>query len=105
MIDEYGAIIFPEYGKLQLTDTILKILYCLRYREMYEEVIKDKLYINKVESYYYPYDYPFPNVNLINYNTNNKSIWMKRIKAYYYYKNNDKSDIHKDQTKWYHIIT
>ena len=49
----------------------------------YEDLIKE---INKYKIYdtYYPLDYPFPNVNLLFYNENNKKTWIKNIKRLIY---------------------
>ena len=95
-------IIFPSYNNLKLNDNVpkdlFKILTILRKKDMYEKAIKDKDYINnvkKIDNFYYPNDYPFPNVNLIEYNDNDKEVWIKRIKAYYYMK---------DDSHWYELI-
>ena len=99
MITEGGKnIIFPSYNNFELPKDLLQILTILRKRDMYEKAIKDKDYINnikKIDNFYYPNDYPFPNVNLIEYNDNNKEVWIKRIKAYYYMK---------DDSHWYKLI-
>jgi hypothetical protein len=102
MFIEENNIIFPEYRNLKSNNKVpqdlFKILTILRSRDMYEKVIKDKDYINnikKIDDFYYPSDYPFPNVNLIEYNNNNKDIWIKRIKAYYFMK---------DDENWYKLI-
>jgi hypothetical protein len=96
-----NEIFFPLYKFIhtynETPQTLMKIFHALRYREIYEKLIKDKDYINKIKplKYYYPNDYMFPNINLIFYNINKKSIWIKRIKAYYY-SNND--------SNWYKVI-
>jgi len=103
MLTEGGKnIIFPDYRNLKLNNKVsqdlFKILTILRRRDMYEKAIEDKDYINnikKIDSFYYPNDYPFPNVNLIEYNDNNKDVWIKRIKAYYFMK---------DDSHWYKLI-
>jgi len=67
-------------------------------KELYEKVMKNKSLFNKVKNdqiYYYPYDYPFPNVNLIFYNENKKKYWIDRIKKLYY-----SHDLHKE---WYNF--
>jgi hypothetical protein len=97
--DKY--IIFPIYGKLSANienENLFKILHILRNRVLYEKVMKDKDYINKIkkiDKFYYPSDYPFPNVNLYAFNDNDKKEWIKRIKAYYYSKND---------SNWYKLI-
>jgi hypothetical protein len=86
-------VIFPNYAKLnfneKIPENLFKIFYILSKRKIYEKVINDKNYINKIDikkidKYYYPNDYPFPNISLVNYNNNPKKVWIKRIKAYYY---------------------
>jgi hypothetical protein len=96
-----NEIFFPLYKFIhtynETPQNLMKIFHALRYREIYEKLIKDKDYIKKIKeiTYYYPNDYMFPNINLIFYNINKKSLWIKRIKAYYY-SNND--------SNWYKII-
>lgn len=104
MIINNRMILFPNYAKLNenknIPENLYKIFYILSKRKLYEKVINDKNYIDIIKinkkKYYYPNDYPFPNISLIEYNTNEKKIWLKRIKAYYYYK---------DDSKWYKLIT
>lgn len=97
--DKY--IIFPTYGKLSSNienENLFKIFYILRNRELYEKVMKNKDYITKIkkkDKFYYSNDYPFPNVNLYAFNDNDKKEWIKRIKAYYYSKND---------SNWYKLI-
>jgi hypothetical protein len=62
-------------------------------KELYDKVILNKKYFNnikvkKTDIYYYPYDYPFSNVNLLFYNMNDKKTWIDRIKKLYYNKDN-----------------
>jgi hypothetical protein len=51
-------------------------------------VFPSTIKVKKTDIYYYPDDYPFPNVNLLFYNMNDKSVWIDRIKKLYYNKNN-----------------
>ena len=96
--DKY--FIFPYYKKTdELPKDLYKILHILSDKNLYNKIIVDPEYIKKIKEvkmFYYPLDYPFPNINLIYYNDNDKKIWLKRIKAYYYYK---------DDSKWYKLIT
>jgi hypothetical protein len=91
--DKY--IIFPTNIE---NKNLFKIFYILRNRELYEKVMKNKDYITKIkkkDKFYYSNDYPFPNVNLYAFNDNDKKEWIKRIKAYYYSKND---------SNWYKLI-
>jgi len=98
---QFEKVYFPLYKFIhtykETPKNLMKIFHALRYRELYEKLIKDKEYINKIKplAYYYPHDYLFPNVNLIYNSMNEKSVCIKRIKAYYY---------SKDDSKWYKII-
>jgi hypothetical protein len=73
----------------------------MRNRKLYEYIIHKKkfdikkkfnkkmynLIDNKTQyTYYYPCDYPFPNVNFISYNETKKKVWIDRIKNLYYKK-------------------
>jgi hypothetical protein len=55
---------------------------------------------------YYPYDYPFPNISLGFYNKNNKSVWINRIKKYYYHEKSEKDLLlyPHDDFWWYNLI-
>jgi len=99
------VLLFPQYSTLHtdrsVPETLFKILHVLMKRELYENVLEDEEYIHKIkikktDKFYYPHDYPFPNVNLIEYNTQKKEIWLRRIKAYYY---------SGDDSQWYNLIT
>ena len=78
-----------------------KISMIMRNRQLYEYIMNkkkfdikkkfnNKLYnlidTNTQYTYYYPSDYPFPNVNFIFYNETKKKVWMDRIKKLYYIK-------------------
>lgn len=56
--------------------------------------------IKKMDKFYYPLDYPFPNVNRCFYNENPPKEWINRIKKMYFYYNNDYIDKY-----WYQFIT
>jgi hypothetical protein len=88
---------FPNYYNIsnEKNNTYLKlnkILTAMTDRKLYEKCMKNKRYINKIIPYYfyYPLDYPFPNVNLLFYNENSDATWTKNIKDLYFSKNNDK---------------
>ena len=68
-------------------------------RKLYDKIINGKKSINSVKpivyinhmdnsiaskTYYYPYDYPFPNINLLFYNQNKKETWINRINKLYF---------------------
>ena len=105
MLLDTSTLIFPYYGSQEFNNYLMKnkkiskILHVLRYRELFEKTLKDDAYLEnakfEIETYYYPYDYTFPNISLVWYNKCEKSIWLKRIKAYYY----SKSD-----SNWYKLI-
>ena len=56
--------------------------------------------IKKMDKFYYPLDYPFPNVNRCFYNENPTKEWINRIKKMYFYYNDDFIDKY-----WYEFIT
>jgi hypothetical protein len=85
--------IFSHYQSINKINIINKIFIIMRSKELYDKVMLNKknfykVKVKKEDIYYYPYDYPFPNVNLLFYNMNNKKIWIDRIKKLYYNKNN-----------------
>jgi hypothetical protein len=89
---------FFYWTQICKNDIINKIFTIMSDKNLYEKINNDKLNLKNIiisESYYYPNDYPFPNVNLIEYNNNNKDVWIKRIKAYYFMK---------DDSHWYKLI-
>lgn len=100
IINDDKYFIFPSYKEInKLSENLCKILYILSDRNLYNKIIDDSEYIKKIKDvkmFYYPLDYPFPNINLMYYNDNDKKIWLKRIRAYYYYK---------DDSKWYKLIS
>jgi len=86
---------FKDYPKLLLNEYIQKIFTVMCNKELYENIMNNKENINNViplQTYYYPYDYPFPNINLLFYNRNNKKIWINKIQKLYY---------NKDNSAWY----
>ena len=85
--------VFNYYQDINKINIINKIFIVMRSKELYDKVMINKKYFNnikvkKTDIYYYPDDYPFPNVNLLFYNMNDKKIWIDRIKKLYYNKNN-----------------
>ena len=77
---------FKFYSRLIDYDIVNKIFYTMSDRKLYDKVINGKKSINSIESfvYYYPYDYPFPNINLLFYNQNKKETWINRINKLYF---------------------
>lgn len=79
---------FHYYPYLNNINIIVKIFTIMNERDLYEKIMTDKLEIKNItfssSLYYYPDDYPFPNVNLLFYNKNNKKYWVNRIKKLYY---------------------
>lgn len=57
------------------------------------ELIK-KYDFEKILIFYYDLNYPFPNVNPMFKNKNNKKLWLKKIKSMYYFGDNI------DDNKW-----
>ena len=82
-------------NKVESTLLLRKILSVFLNKQNYYKLINNSNYLKKLKplpSYYYSYDYPFPNVNLFFYNQNSKEVWLKNIKRLYY---------NKDDTYWY----
>jgi hypothetical protein len=93
------SYIFNLYIDINNIDIIQKIFYIMSDRKLYEKVMINKSYFSKIKNiktYYYPYDYPFPNINLIFYNENKKEFWIDRIQKLYYNYNNGNID-----SEWY----
>ena len=109
-ISNYIFLNYMDLGHFKFHDNISMIM---RNRKLYEYIINKKkfdikkkfdkkiydLIDNKTEyTYYYPSDYPFPNVNFIFYNETKKKVWIDRIKKLYY--KNHKNKIY-DDSGWY----
>ena len=109
-ISNYIFLNYIDLAYFKFHDNISMIM---RNRKLYEYIINKKkfdikknfnkkmynLIDNKTEyTYYYPSDYPFPNVNFIFYNETKKKIWIDRIKKLYY--QNHKNKIY-DDSGWY----
>ena len=92
--------VFFYYVKLTNYDILQKIFLIMSDKILYDKVMKNPKYIEQINiknDYYYPSDYPFPNVNFIFYNNNQKSIWIDRInKLYFSNKKNNKIN-----SEWY----
>ena len=70
-------------------DIINKIFHTMRYQNIYEKVMKNKKHFLEIDkkmiiTYYYSYNYPFPNVNLLFYNNDKKIIWLDKINKLYF---------------------
>jgi hypothetical protein len=93
--------ILNKFDNIITKNIIKKIFTVLTDRNLYEKVmkIKNKKYIYKIKyiEYYYPLDYPFPNINLIFYNENKKESWLERINKLYF--NEEKNS--KINNEWY----
>lgn len=98
-----GTIKFLVENEFNLVTTIIFLN-----RKIYENIIKsilsnsnkeikekiDEIKKNKPQ-FYYQLDYFFPNINYCCYSIGDKNEWIKRIKKYYYKKNDD---------EWFNII-
>jgi hypothetical protein len=94
LVDEKKGIkyYFKYYRNINTYDIINKIFYILSDKTLYKKIIKNKISINdirKVPIYYYPLDYPFPNINLLFYNENNENNWIDRINKLYFNETNN----------------
>jgi hypothetical protein len=81
------SYVFLYYKELVKYEILQKIFLIMCDKNLYDKVMKNPRFILQIKSvspYYYPIDYPFPNVNFLFYNKNNKSIWIDRIKKLYY---------------------
>lgn len=76
-----------------ISNKLAKLLSLFRKREYYENAMTDNNFLKKYKfiKYYYPDDYPFPNVNVIFYNQNSKELWISNIKRLYYSNNCEKN--------------
>ncbi len=79
-----SSIIFNGSNKFNLLT--LTILFN---RDLYEDVMNDKISKKEIKnielpSYYYQLDYCFPNVNCCHYNLGTKEEWLERIRKMYY---------------------
>lgn len=73
-----------------ITEKENNLLYSLLNEKLYKKIMNNPLSKIKIDfSFYYPNDYPFPNVNRCFYNKNKKDYWIKKI-FLMYYSNNDK---------------
>ena len=86
------------YKKVSKLDSCLMTIMMDKKKYDYYYKHPDKVLQVKLFYAYYPLNYPFPNVNPIFYNQNNKSIWIIKIKRMYYYTGN------KIDKYWYKII-
>lgn len=97
---------FKFYQSLIHYDIVNKIFYTMSNRKLYDKIINGKKSINSVKpivyvnhmgnsiastTYYYPYDYPFPNINLLFYNQNKKETWINRINKLYFTNKDNKN--------------
>ena len=94
---------FRFYKKITQYNIINKIFYIMSDKKLYNKIIKNKNEINNIkfiETYYYPFDYPFPNVNLIFYNENKRKLWIDIIKKLYFNNTKSKNNIN---IGWYNV--
>jgi hypothetical protein len=92
---------FKFYEELNNFESIKKILYIIYNKTLYQKIMKNKKYfdkLNKYSYYYYPLDYPFPNVNLLFYNQNDKYTWIEQINKLYF---NGEKSYNKIDKNWY----
>jgi hypothetical protein len=81
--------------------TEIKIMSAMMDMNLYLSFYKNpEKKIKKMDVFYYPLDYPFPNVNRCFYNENPSKEWINRIKKMYFYYNDDYIDKY-----WYEFIT
>ena len=81
--------------------TEIKIMSVMMDMNLYLSFYKNpEKKIKKMDKFYYPLDYPFPNVNRCFYNENPPKEWINRIKKMYFYYNDDYIDKY-----WYEFIT
>jgi hypothetical protein len=82
---------FHSYDTLAYDTNIViinKMIVIMSNRKIYNNIMKKRISINKVplgKYYYYPFDYAFPNINLIFYNENSKEDWLRKINNLYFY--------------------
>ena len=92
---------FIDYEKRKKNKTEIKIMSAMMDMDLYLSFYKNpKKKIKKMDIFYYPLDYPFPNVNRCFYNENSPKEWINRIKKMYFYYNDDFIDKY-----WYEFIT
>jgi hypothetical protein len=89
--------VFNDYLQINKIMVINKIFKVMSSKKLYDKVMENKKYfynikVAEAEIKYYPYDYAFPNINLLFYNMNNKKIWIDRITKLYFTK---------DDSGWY----
>ena len=93
---------FRFYPKIVDYDIVNKIFYTMSNRKLYDKVINGKKSIKSIEpivyvnnhpykKYYYPQDYPFPNINLLFYNENKKETWINKINKLYFTNKDNKN--------------
>lgn len=94
---------FAFYEDLGDYEIVNKLFCTLSNKNLYEKVIKNKKYFDEIncQTYYYPFDYPFPNINLLFYNKNKKETWINNIHNMYY-KNITSNNI--NNNGWYNYI-
>lgn len=96
----YYYILFSHLNYDKITkEKVAKIFHILSDRQLYEKFMNNIIIIDDInpKQYYYPHDYPFPNINLLFYNKNKKDIWINRINQLYF-RTSDNKKINKG---WY----
>ena len=85
---------FQFYPKITDYDIVNKIFYTMSNRKLYDKIMNGKKIIKSIEpikKYYYPQDYPFPNINLLFYNENKKETWINKINKLYFTNKDNKN--------------
>ena len=91
---------FLDYETRKKNKTEIKIMSAMMDMNLYLSFYKNpEKKIKKMDKFYYPLDYPFPNVNRCFYNENPPKEWINRIKKMYFYYNDDYIDKY-----WYEFI-
>jgi hypothetical protein len=89
--EKNNKLIYVKNYKDILNQPITKLINCLQDKETYNAILnKENIKLKNLNTYY-PYDYPFPNINLFFYNQNSKETWIRNIKHMYYSKNAEKN--------------
>jgi len=85
VFDYYKLFHQLKYDKI-IKEKVARIFHILSDRKLYEKFMNNIIIIDDInpKKYFYPYDYPFPNINLLFYNKNKKDIWINNINKLYF---------------------